>query len=576
MATIIAKANLGPHNSIYFRYCKWVFTFVSIHYLVICQPSSRHDPFDWIIYRKPGAIRSFAEGFSYVYIGTESAGIYRYSIYGDRFEAPITRAQGLASNEITAIHFDKRTGILWAATDESLDYTYTREGNWSSNKLDNYNLLSGVKIEQLGSSENYLWALAGTLYLKLDRVSGIFLGSMPFPDEMEINWSSGPIRYAEGIDDLLMEYTVMDGWLLNLNTFISPSGKPVRATSIYKGSTNALWVGSDSGIIFQGDPYIKSFYPLTYGLANTDVQAMTYEFPSWVGGRAYPGDPGAVTLADPERGYFTWYEGETAINVDQLEVFGNCSVENEVWFGGQNAIYVYNQKDDFWRTLDAARGLPVGRIKALEPDTHFVWVASAYEIKKINIKTKRSEASVLSSSLQNNFVHDIALINNKLWVSTEYMLFCYDINSETLLPFRYVGNVDSIINRIEPMTKFFALHADETKLYAGTNQGIIAYNNVNSSWKLIAEPTIYNNDFVRELNVFKKQLFIITGRGLTRMNLKKQFQRQYNYPFIGNVNDLHVTGHIKVIDIANEWIIILSLKLFFQIHSGQSPTGNNK
>ena len=541
MATIIAKTNFGRHNSIYHRYWKWIFTFVSIHYFVICQPNSRHDPFDWVIFRKPGAIRSFTEGFSYIYIGTESAGIYRYSIYGHRFEVPITRAQGLSSNEITAIHFDKRTGTLWAATDESLDYTYTREGNWSSKRLDNYNLLSGVKIEQLGSSKNYLWALAGTLYLKLDRLSGIFLGSMPFPDEMEINWSSGPIRYAEGVDDLLMEYTVMDGWLLNLDTFISPFGKTVRATTIYKGSTNALWVGSNSGIIFQGDPYLKSFYPLTYGLANTDVQAMTYEFPSWLGGRTHPGDPGAVTLVDPERGYFTWFEGETAINVDQLEVFGNCSVENEVWFGGQNAIYVYNQKDDFWRTLDAARGLPIGRIKALEPDTHFVWVASAYEIKKINIKTKRSEASTLSGSLQNNFIHDIALINNKLWVSTEYMLLCYDIDSETLLPFRHVGNVDAINDRLEPMTRFFALHADETKLYAGTNQGIIAYNNVNSSWEVIAEPTIYNNDFVKELNVYKKQLFIITERGLTRMHMKKQFQRQYNYPFIGIVNDLYVT-----------------------------------
>ena len=541
MATIISKANLGRHNLLYYRYCKWVFTFISMHYLVLCQPSSRHDPFDWIIYRKPGTIRSFAEGFSYIYIGTESAGIYRYSIYGERFEAPITRAQGLASNEIISIHFDKRTGILWAATDESLDYTYTREGNWSSNKLDNYNLFSGVKIEQLGSSENYLWAMAGALYLKLDRVSGIFLGSMAFPDEMEINWSSGPIRYTEGINDMLMEYSALDGWLINLDTFISPFGKTVRATTIYKGSTNALWVGTDSGIIFKGDPYMKSFYPLTYGLANTDVQAMTYEFPSWVGGRTYPSDPGAVTLADPERGYFTWFEGETAINVDQLEVFGNCIVGNEVWFGGQNTIYVYNQKDDFWRTLDAARGLPDGRIKALEPDTHFVWVASAYEIEKINIKTKRSEASVLGSSLQNNFIHDIALINNKLWVSTEYMLFCYDIDSETLLPFRYVGNIDAIIDRIEPMTKIFALHADETKLYVGTNQGIIAYNIVNSSWELIAEPTIYNNDFVRELNVYKKQLFIITERGLIRLHMKKQFQQQYNYPFISNVNDLYVT-----------------------------------
>jgi ligand-binding sensor domain-containing protein len=229
------------------------------------------------------------------------------------------------------------------------------------------------------------------------------------------------------------------------------------------------------------------------------------------------------------------------INVDQLEVFGNCSIGNEVWFGGQNAIYVYNQKDDFWRTLDAARGLPVGRIKALEPDTHFVWVASAYEVKKINIKTKRSEASLLSSLLQNNFVHDIVLINNKLWVSTEYMLFCYDINSETLLPFRYVGNVDSIINRIEPMTKFFALDSYENKLYAGTNQGIIVYNDVNSYWELVAEPTIYNNDFVRELNIYKKQLFIITDRGLTRMQMENQFKQQYNYPFIGNVNDIYVT-----------------------------------
>ena len=143
--------------------------------------------------------------------------------------------------------------------------------------------------------------------------------------------------------------------------------------------------------------------------------------------------------------------------------------------------------------------------------------------------------------MQNNFIHDIVLINNKLWVSTEYMLFCYDNYSETLLPFRYVGNVDSIINRIETMTKFFALDSDENKLYAGTNQGIIAYNDVNSSWELVAEPTVYNNDFIRELNIYKKQLFIITDRGLTRMHMKKQFQQQYNYPFIGNVNDLYVT-----------------------------------
>ena len=70
----------------------------------------------------------------------------------------------------------------------------------------------------------------------------------------------------------------------------------------------------------------------------------------------------------------------------------------------------------------------------------------------------------------------------------------------------------------------------------------LLHNYVNSSWELIAEPTVYNNEFVSELNVYKRQLFIITDRGLKRMHMEKQFLKHYTYPFIGNVNDFYVTG----------------------------------
>ena len=208
---------------------------------LLCQINSRHDPFDWVIYRKPGTIKSFTEGLSYIYIATESAGIFRYSFYGNQFEYPITRAQGLSSNRVNAIHFDKITGILWVATDKAIDYSYNAEGNWISRSLENYNLLSGVTIEQIGSSNNYLWILAGPSYLKLDRTSGVFLGSFTFPDEMEIEWSSGPMKYSNSVDDVLMDYTVMDGWLLNLNSFISPKGKNVYISTIYS-SDNKTYV----------------------------------------------------------------------------------------------------------------------------------------------------------------------------------------------------------------------------------------------------------------------------------------------------------------------------------------------
>ena len=132
----------------------------------------------------------------------------------------------MSSNRVSAIHFDKLTSILWVATDKSIDYSYNAEGNWISRSLENYNLLSGVRIEQIGSSNNYLWILAGSSYLKLDRTSGVFLGSFTFPDEMEIKWSSGLVKYSSVVDDILMDYTVMDGWMLNLNSFISPTPLP--------------------------------------------------------------------------------------------------------------------------------------------------------------------------------------------------------------------------------------------------------------------------------------------------------------------------------------------------------------
>ena len=43
------------------------------------QPDNRFLPFDWIQYRFSGSITSLSEGYSYLYIGTETGGIKRYN-----------------------------------------------------------------------------------------------------------------------------------------------------------------------------------------------------------------------------------------------------------------------------------------------------------------------------------------------------------------------------------------------------------------------------------------------------------------------------------------------------------------
>ena len=74
--------------------------------IINSQPDSRFRPFDWVLYHGPGEIKSLSEGYNYLYIATKNGGIKRFNIYNLTFDEPITIAQGLESNNVSAIHFD--------------------------------------------------------------------------------------------------------------------------------------------------------------------------------------------------------------------------------------------------------------------------------------------------------------------------------------------------------------------------------------------------------------------------------------------------------------------------------------
>ncbi|MDG1224692.1 MAG: hypothetical protein P8O00_08945, partial [Candidatus Marinimicrobia bacterium] len=91
------------------------------------QPSNRYRPFDWLLFKEPGRINSLSEGFEFLYVGTSHGGIYRYNLYSNQYDFPITSAQGLKNNNISSVHFDQNTGILWAGSLGGLQYSFTRE-----------------------------------------------------------------------------------------------------------------------------------------------------------------------------------------------------------------------------------------------------------------------------------------------------------------------------------------------------------------------------------------------------------------------------------------------------------------
>ena len=221
--------------------------------LSLSQPRSKYRPFDWLLFRESGNINSLSEGYEYLYIGTSHGGIYRYSLYSNQYDFPITTAQGLIDNNITSVYFDHNTGIVWSASPGFIQYSYTREGEWRQIEFIDIGLRDNDIISQLGSSENYVWAKANAVYIKLDKSSGILAGIYPRPDELNIKWSSDKYSQQNEVGDILNNYTIMSGWMVSGSKLIDNYGRYIDITSGLIGKHNDVWIGSSDGTLFHGN-----------------------------------------------------------------------------------------------------------------------------------------------------------------------------------------------------------------------------------------------------------------------------------------------------------------------------------
>ncbi len=238
------------------------------------QPDSRFRPFDWVLYRGAGEVKSITEGYTFAYIATHSGGIKRFNLYGNYFDDPLTTAQGLKDNSIDAIHFDTVTGLIWAATPKHLQYSFSREGDWYAFELESLGLSKFDHIQRIGSSSNYIWLQARSSYLKIDHSSGIMIGIYPNPDELEIKWSSGPYNGERSLRELFENYTLLDGWIFNGNELIDRLGRRTSITTGLIGNHGNIYFGTKEGIIFHGTKTMESFSPVSIHLNNTDVSSL--------------------------------------------------------------------------------------------------------------------------------------------------------------------------------------------------------------------------------------------------------------------------------------------------------------
>ncbi len=513
--------------------------------ILLSQPDSRFEAFDWTLYRQTDGINSITEGYDYAYFATENAGILRFQIYQNRFVEPITIAQGLSDNQILAVHFDQSTRILWVASEYFIDYSYNSEGDWFHINLTETGLHRGALIKQIGSSDNYIWLNVESSFLKLDKISGIVMGLLPFPDEDEIIWSSERERYLE-IPNSLKNYIIMDGWIINDNQFIDPFGKIVIPATFYFGRNNEVYFGMEDGTIFNGDIQMETFYPFSFGLNSADITAFTKNDNLWIVGRNnFDGE--GITKYYRHQNYFKHIDFENTINLKSQPFYSVIETDTEVWFGGNSAISIYNKKEDYWREITEINGISNGRITSMVEDTSSIWVGTTRGLVKISKTNKHNEKIDFENLLSLRKINDLEIVKGNLWIATESYLLIYDQENNLLIDFKKFGNTENIDKRKNIITGFSNLYQSYDGIYVSTPVGILKYNIQDEYWTLAVEPSAYASSRVNDLVIVNGYCFIGIDNGIWQINLDDRNSLLYDFPFIGSVQDMYIQGNTLLI-----------------------------
>ena len=498
------------------------------------QPDSRFRPFDWVLYGGASTISSITEGYTFAYIGTGSGGLKRFNLYGNYFDEPITTAQGLKNNNITAVHFDKSTGLLWVSTPDHIQYSFSREGDWYAFDLQNLGLSKYDQVKQVGSSNSYIWLRARSSFVKLDHSSGTLIGIYPSPDELDIEWSSGKYTGQSDIKEILLNYHILDGWTLNGDQLLDRLGRISTISTGFIGNHGNVFLGSDNGVIFYGTTTMETLSPIIPDIENTDVLSLIYDGDElWIGSQDFVRSKGISNL-DIRSFTSNMYSFEETINMTPSSIYSLYHSNYELWAGGEGLILYFDEKDDYWRTLGEGRGAPEGKIWDLYGDEIHIWAGSSSGIRRIERATMSEDPTGIETYFEQRPVYDIEGIEDLIWIGSRMGLFIFSNDNPQLLQATDMGRK----NFPERLYKITAIEEYNRVIYIVGEMGIAKFDMEEKEWDLLFPSGIYHSKTIYSMAVNDKHVFLGTDKGLMRINKRTGLIKDYLFPFIGQVNEI--------------------------------------
>ena len=514
------------------------FFFLSLFLINILQAQAdqRFDVFDWEIIGNNGSINSISEGYQYIFFATNGNGILRFNKFSRKFDQSLYLGQGIKSKKIKHVYFDKYTGILWSAGDKSLEFTSSREGNWNQVNYDRLSIKSYNDIQDLGSSSNYLWVRTLSSYLKLDHVSGTFLGLFPYPDE-QVFWGDFNYRNNLTVKDFAFEdFFVENGWLLTNQGASDQNGTFSKYVSFLETESEFSWIGLSNGYILALDNFSKTVSPVSKGTEFTIPFTMSFNDKLWVAGIGNS-NYNALYVINKDFNEERNFKNSNYSNFSYSDIYSSKAFSEEVWLGSEGSVIIYDQRKDFFRTLGYDKGIPVERVEFIESLDNKVYIGSRNDLIVIDKSSKKIIDSQISDLIKKNnlFIDDLKVIGNIIFLISSRRVYQFNSNEQI--------NINQYNNFSLDQFKPYAVYGNNNSKYFVSERGIV--NNINEK---VIPSSLYFNYRVSDIVLADNYMYIGTTGGLAIYDIKEnQLHNFFDFTFLKNIFDMEQINEFLVL-----------------------------
>ena len=514
------------------------------------QIDQRFDLYDWEIIGQNKSINSMSEGYQYIYFATDANGILRYNKFSRKFEASLFLGQGIKSKKIEHVYFDNNTGILWIIGDSGLEFSNNKEGNWNTIQFSKLSINSLNNIKDLGSSKNFIWIKTSSRFIKLDLISGSFLGFFTYPDEENINW--GDISFNNRFifkDFSFQDYLIEGGWLLGNDSAADNNGIFHDYNSFLMTENGFGWIGLSNGQLLYIDDFSKTITPKTVGIAVSVPLTVSVENDLWLGGINNTKVSGISSIDNSFSEINNFFETNYS-GFFNADFYSSEIINNEVWFGSDGKVVVYNKRSDFFRTLGYEKGIPAQRIEFIEYLDDKIYIASKNDLIVLDIKSKKIINSQISNLINRNnlSINYLDVISDKLYLSLNGRVYIFDKEENV--------NVEKFEFLVNDNFRVNGIYGNENSLFFSSEKGIFSTGD-----NKFVPSSLYFNNRVNDIMFINDNLYIGTSGGLAIYDLiEEQLNNFYDFSFIRNIFELEQVDEFLVL-LTSTGLIKLRLSL---------------